>query len=206
MIEDTKRTIAFLCPVCRQPVILERSVFQLAASGSRLPCPCGKSGIDVSLMGDQVRLTVPCLFCEQEHTVSCSTAAFLHEKTLAFSCAKSGLDCCYVGQEEPVFAAMKRLEETLDVLESEAGAQGTFLNDLVMEEILEELRDIGRRRGISCTCGSKAWKLKVNYSSVELVCAQCGGALKIPAATMSDIEDLCCKPTLTIHGKAPADP
>lgn len=34
MIEDAKRSIAFLCPVCRQPVILERTVFQLAASGS----------------------------------------------------------------------------------------------------------------------------------------------------------------------------
>ena len=132
MIEDAKRSIAFLCPVCRQPVILERTVFQLAASGSRLPCPCGKSALTVSLMGDQVRLTVPCLFCEQEHTVSCSTAAFLQEKTLAFSCANSGLDCCYVGEEASVFAAMRRLEETVDVLESEAGAQGTFLNDLVL--------------------------------------------------------------------------
>ena len=37
MIEDAKRSIAFLCPVCRQTVILERTVFQLAASGSRLP-------------------------------------------------------------------------------------------------------------------------------------------------------------------------
>ena len=145
MIEDAKRSIAFLCPVCRQSVILERTVFQLAASGSRLPCPCGKSALTVSLMGDQVRLTVPCLFCEQEHIVSCSTAAFLQEKTLAFSCANSGLDCCYVGEEASVFAAMRRLEETVDVLESEAGAQGTFLNDLVMEEILGELRDIGRR-------------------------------------------------------------
>lgn len=85
--------------------------------------------------------------------MSCSTAAFLQEKTLAFSCANSGLDCCYVGEEASVFAAMRRLEETVDVLESEAGAQGTFLNDLVMEEILGELRDIGRRGGISCTCG-----------------------------------------------------
>lgn len=156
-------------------------------------------------MGDQVRLTVPCLFCEQEHTVSCSTAAFLQEKTLAFSCANSGLDCCYVGEEASVFAAMRPLEETVDVLESEAGAQGTFLNDLVMEEILGELRDIGRRGGISCTCGCREWKLKINYSSVELFCAQCGGALKLPAATMSDIEDLCCKPTLTIRGGKPPE-
>lgn len=201
MLENAKRSIAFICPVCRQPVILERTAFQLAASGSRLPCPCGKSGVDVELMGSQVRVRVPCLFCNQEHTVNCSTHAFLHQKTLAFSCAASGLDCCYVGEEEPVFAAMKRLEETVDVLESEAGAQGTFLNDLVMEEILEELRDIGQRDGISCTCGCREYRMKINYSSVELFCARCDGALKIPASTMSDIEDLCCKPVLLIHGR-----
>lgn len=108
-----------------------------------------------------------------------------------------------MGEEEPVFARMKRLEETLDVLETEAGAEGTFLNDLVMEEILGELRDIGLRDGISCTCGCRDWKLKINYSSVELFCARCGGALKLPAATMSDLEDLCCKPTLLIRGDRP---
>ena len=120
---------------------------------------------------------------------------------MAFACASSGLDCCYVGEEEPVFAAMKRLEETVDQLESEAGEAGTFLNDLVMEEILEELRDIGQRGGISCSCGCRDFRIKVNYSSVELFCARCDGALRIPAATMSDIEDLCCKPTLTIRGR-----
>lgn len=203
MIQDAKRFIAFICPVCRQPVILERTVFQLAASGSRLPCPCGKSSIDIALMGDQVRVTVPCLFCKEEHTVSCSTQAFLREKTLAFSCANSGLDCCYVGEEGPVFAAMRRLEETVDQMEEAAAAQGAFLNDLVMEEILGEIRDIGQRDGIACTCGCRDWKLKINYSSVELFCGQCEGALRIPAATISDIEDLCCKPTLTIRGNKP---
>ena len=200
MIEEGKRWIGFICPECRQPVILERTVFQLAAGNSRLECPCGKSGIDVELMGNQVKLTVPCLFCDHAHAVACSTSAFLNEKALAFSCANSGLDCCYVGQEEQVFAAMRRLEETVDVMESEAAAQGTFLNDLVMEEILEELRDIARRDGISCTCGSHRWKMKVNYSSVELFCADCEGALRLPAATISDVEDLCCKPELTIRG------
>lgn len=202
MLEDAKRSVAYICPVCRQPVILERSAFQLAASAHRLPCPCGADGVGIEMLGNLVRLSVPCLFCEQEHRVTCSTNAFLHEKTLAFSCANSGLDCCYVGERESVFAAMKRLEETVDILESEAGAQGTFLNDLVMEEILEELRDIGKRGGISCSCGCREWKMKINYSSVEIVCPQCGGALKIPAATMSDIEDLCCKPTLTIRGES----
>lgn len=199
MIEDAKRSIAFLCPVCRKPVIVERTVFQLAAAGSRLPCPCGQSAVEVALLGDQVRLTVPCLFCEEEHTVTCSTAAFLQEKTLAFSCAHSGLDCCYVGEQEAVFAAMRRLEETVDVLESEAGAQGMFLNDLVMEEILEELRDIGRRDGISCTCGSHKYNIAVRRGAVDLICAQCGGRLRLNAATDRDLDDLCCQMKLTIR-------
>ena len=53
---------------------------------------------------------------------------------------------------------------------------------------------------ISCTCGCRDFRIRINYSSVELFCARCDGALRIPAATMSDIEDLCCKPTLTIRG------
>lgn len=203
MVEQAKRTLAYICPECRQSVVIERTAFQLAAAGSELPCPCGKSALKVELAGDRAHLQVPCLFCGTDHSVSCSQRAFLHEHLLAFSCARSGLDCCYVGEEEPVFAAMKRLEETLDVLETEAGAEGTFLNDLVMEEILGELRDIGLRDGISCTCGCRDWKLKINYSSVELFCARCGGALKLPAATMSDLEDLCCKPTLLIRGDRP---
>ena len=101
MIEDAKRSIAFLCPACRKPVIVERSVFQLAAGNSRLPCPCGQSAVEVTLLGDQVRLTVPCLFCEQEHTVTCSTAAFLQEKTLAFSCASRGWTAAMWGRRRP---------------------------------------------------------------------------------------------------------
>ena len=176
MVEEPKRTIAYLCPSCRQSVVVEKTVFSLAAAPSAIPCPCGKAALKTEIIGDRVKLTVPCLFCEKEHTVSCSTHAFLHEKTLAFSCAASGLDCCYVGE-------------------------GTFIDDVIMHEVLSEIRDIAQRGGISCACGSKEWKLQVNFSSVDLFCARCGAALRIPAATADDLEDICCKPSLLIHGK-----
>lgn len=201
MVEEPKRTIAYLCPECRQPVVAEKTVFALAAAPGSIPCPCGKSTLKTEMMGDRVRLTVPCLFCEQEHSVTCSTHAFLHEKALAFSCAASGLDCCYVGEEQAVFAAMERLEAAVDKLEQAAGAEGTFLDDVIMHEVLSELKDIAQRGGISCACGSKEWKLQVNFSSVDLFCAHCGAALRIPAATADDLEDLCCKNTLLIRGK-----
>ena len=82
--------------------------------------------------------TVPCLFCGKDHTVTCSSHAFLHEKVLAFSCAASGLDCCYVGEEGPVFAALQRLEEAVDKLEAASGEKGAFLDELVMQEVLSD--------------------------------------------------------------------
>ena len=199
--EEAKRTLAYLCPVCRQSVAVERSAFQLAASDSELPCPCGKSSLKVELMGDRARLTVPCLFCGKDHMVTCSSQALLHERLLAFSCAASGMDCCYVGEEGAVFAALRRLEEAVDKLQGEEGAQGAFLDELVMHEVLSEIRDIAQRDGISCTCGSHRWNLQVSYGSVDLICAACGGVMRIPAATADDIDDICCKTRLLIRGR-----
>ncbi len=199
MVEEVKRTLAYICPACRQPVAIERSAFQLAASANELPCPCGKSALRVELMGDRARLSVPCLFCGRDHSVACSARAFLREKVLAFSCAQSGLDCCYVGEEGPVLAALRRLEEAVDKLEEEAGEKRAFLDELVMHEVLSELKEIAQRDGISCTCGSHRWKLQVNYSSIDLFCGECGAAMRIPAATASDIDDICCKTKLVIR-------
>lgn len=199
--EGTKRTLAYICPSCRQNVIAQRSVFQLAAAPNEIPCPCGKSALRVELMGDRVRLSVPCLFCEEDHTVTCSAKAFLHQTALAFSCAASGLDCCYVGEEEQVFAAMKRLEEAMDKLEHSEGEKGSFLDELVMQEVLSEVKEIAQRGGVSCSCGSREWSLRINYSSLDLICGKCGATMRIPAATASDIEDICCKNVLLIQGK-----
>ena len=201
MLQDTKRFISYICPHCRQSVIVERSVFSIAASPVHIKCPCGKSELRAEMLGDQVELEVPCLFCGHEHRVSCSSKAFLYQKALAFSCAASGLDCCYVGEEGPVFAALQRLEEAVDKLEAASGEKGAFLDELVMQEVLSELKEIAQRDGISCTCGSHRWKLQVNFSSIDLFCADCGGAMRIPAATASDIDDICCKNKLVIHGQ-----
>ena len=97
---------------------------------------------------------------------------------------------------------MPRLEQTLDKQEeAPAGGERTFLDETVMAEVLAELRDIAARGGISCTCGSHRWRLQIRYSAVELHCADCGGTLRLPAATVDDLTDLCAKPKLLIHGR-----
>ena len=51
-----------------------------------------------------------------------------------------------------------------------------------MHEVLSELKEIAQRDGISCTCGSHRWKLQVNYSSIDLFCADCGGSHAHPGS------------------------
>lgn len=199
--EEPKRTLAYLCPKCKQSVVVEQTVFRLAAAPSKLPCPCGSSTLQVEMEAGHVDLTVPCAACGQDHHIRCSAHAFLHEKALAFSCKATGLDCLYVGEEEAVFPALRRLEEAIAQMRDNPQEGGTFLNEVIMAEVLGELKDIAQRGGISCVCGSREYRMKVNYSSVELSCARCGAKLRLPAATGEDLEDLCCKASLLIGGR-----
>ena len=201
MVQETKRFLSYICPRCMQSVIVERDLFSLAAAPAHIKCPCGKSEMGVEFLPDRVKLTVPCLLCGREHSVFCSSRAFIREKALAFSCAASGLDCCYVGEEGPVYSATARLEQAVDKLGEDAASNGAFLDEIVMEEILSELKDIAARGGVSCSCGSKSWGFNVNFSSVDLICQECGGKYRVPAATVDDIDDLCCKTSILIRGK-----
>ena len=203
MVQETKRFLSYICPHCAQSVIVERDLFSLAAAPAHIKCPCGKSELLVEFKPNRVQLTVPCLFCGREHTVSCSSHAFIREKALAFSCAASGLDCCYVGEEGPVYAATARLEQAVDKLrmDDRMERRGAFLDEVVMEETLAELKDIAARGGVKCACGSTDYGVKVGYSSVDLVCARCGAALRLSAASHDDLADLCARDALTIPGR-----
>lgn len=209
MSEEEVRTIGFICPKCRQSVIADIPVASLCRAPSSVPCPCGGSRLTIEPYDTGFNVTAPCASCHKEHKVTVPREPFLHEKAVSLSCGSTGLDCCYIGEEGPVYGAMRRLEEAIDNLdEQNIDEDGNkkknpekkpFLNELVMQEELEELRDIAARGGISCTCGSRKWSMNIHYASIELQCAECGGKLRIPAASQDDLTDLCCKETLLIH-------
>ena len=60
MADITSRTIGYICPHCRNSVIAARSTFQLTASAScEIPCPCGKSSLNIEYLLDRFRITWP---------------------------------------------------------------------------------------------------------------------------------------------------
>ena len=89
----------------------------------------------------------------------------------------------------------------LRVAKEKASPDEAFTDNVIMYEVLSELKDIAARGGITCTCGSHEYTMQVRRGAVDLTCAKCGGRLRLPAATDSDLDDLCCRMTLTIPGR-----
>lgn len=200
---EEKRSIGYICPVCGEAVVAERTLFQLLAGDSAIPCPCGGSELSIRQLGDRCEITVPCLFCAKDHRAACSNEGLQRQKLIALSCGKSGLAICHIGEEGQVFRAMEKLEGAVDKLRRDDSGEtrGAFLNDVVMGEVLAELKDIAARGGIQCACGCDQYGVKVGYSSVDVICAACGAVLRLPAATPDDIDGVCARYTLTIPGR-----
>lgn len=197
--QQQQRSIAYLCPKCKQSVIVTRDLFQLSATTAEINCPCTKSKLLVDFFHETVEVTIPCHVCTKTHKVSCPTTAFVEEKLLTMSC--SGINTCLIGEEGEVFSATPRLEQEADLWEEKKQIKNTpdkieesnaFLNEIVMEEVLEEIKEIASRQGISCVCGSDKWAFQVEYTSVELGCASCGRITRIPATISEDVENICC--------------
>ena len=86
--------------------------------------------------------------------------------------------------------------------QQEGEDQEAFLDNVIMYEVLSELKDIAARKdGITCACGSKHYGMEIRRSAVDLVCRDCGAKLRIPAATDRDLDDLCCHMKLVIPGR-----
>lgn len=196
--EET-RSFGYICPACGKANFHTRSVFALTAAAARMECECGREALEVQTDGTKFRLWVPCGVCGGHHQAECSADALLHGRGIGLSCPVKQDLCCYVGREQEVRRAMENLALRV---EKDKGTDGeAFTDNVIMYEVLSELKDIAARGGITCTCGSRRYTMQVRRGAGDLICADCGGRLRLPAATDEDLDDLCCRMKLTIKGK-----
>lgn len=195
------RTFGYLCPKCGKTVMKARSVFALEASGAEVECGCGGSALTAVFDGERYRLTVPCGLCGGTHTAVCPPERVLEGGGTALACAGSKQFCCFIGPEGTVEKQLRELA-VLAEKEQRQGKGEAFLDNVIMYEVLSELRDIASRPGgITCACGSGRCGMEIRRSAVDLVCRDCGAKLRIPAATDRDLDDLCCHMKLVLPGR-----
>ena len=162
-------------------------------------CDCGHSELTAEPAVRAYRITVPCGVCGGEHRAEVAPESLLEGPGVALACPETKQLCCYIGERDRVERSLAELERTLEKKKDREA--DTFVDDVVMYEVLSELKDIAARDGISCACGSKGCSLDIHGGAVDLVCPACGGRLRVPAATDNDLDRLCCQYTLTIPGK-----
>ena len=195
---EQKRAFGYICPSCGKSVYAERTEFALNAAAVAVVCDCGKSELTAEGDGINFRITTPCGVCGEEHRAEVSAEKVLHGEGVGLACPKTKQLCCYIGDVYRVEKALQSLETT--VQKSKDTGDETFVDSVIMFEVLSELKDIAERGGLSCSCGAKNCSMEVHGTSVDLVCGECGGRLRIPAATDEDLDRLCCHYTLTIKG------
>ncbi len=196
---EEMRSFGYLCPSCKKTVQAARSVFALEAAGAEVECSCGGSVLRAVFDGERYHMQVPCGICGETHSARCMPSQLL-EGASALACVKTKQFCCFIGPEG---AVEKNLRELAVLAEKEQrGESEAFLDSVIMYEVLSELRDIAARPdGLSCGCGSKGIRMEVRRSAVDLICAECGAKLRIPAAADQDLDDLCCRMKLVLPGR-----
>lgn len=198
MKEET-RTFGYICPSCGKAVLADRTRFALAAAAIGVVCDCGHSELTAEPLGEKYRVTVPCGVCGGEHRAEVPAQSLLEGPGVGLACPDTRQLCCYIGERDRVERSLAELERTLE--KKKEREADTFVDDVIMYEVLSELRDISSRGGVSCACGAKGCSMEVHGAAVDLVCPACGGRLRLPAATDEDLDRLCCQYILTIPGK-----
>lgn len=198
MAEET-RALGYICPACGKIVYGERTGFAMRAATVGLVCACGRSKLTAEPFGDVYRVSVPCGVCGGEHRAEVPAAQVLAGEGVVLACPEAGQFCCCIGSPGRASRALRDMEQTAE--KRKERGDGVFVDDVVMYEVLSELRDIAARGGIRCTCGHEGCSMAVRGSAVDLICPACGGALRVPAATDEDLDRLCCQVTLTIRGR-----
>lgn len=196
---EEMRTFGYICPKCGKPVLSQRSSFALTATAARMECECEKSTMEVQTDGVKFRLWVPCGLCGEIHQAECSAESVLHGRGIGLSCPKTKQLCCYIGEESAVVKAMEQLAIRAEKEKTEAPE--AFTDNVIMYEVLSEVKDIAARGGIDCLCGAKDYSIQVHRDAVDLICQRCGSKLRLPAATDEDLDRLCCQMKLVIPGK-----
>lgn len=75
----------------------------------------------------------------------------LDGRGVGLACPKTKQLCCYIGQQAQVEQALQELE--LRAEKDRCQEPEAFTDNVIMYEVLSELKDIAARGGVSCTCG-----------------------------------------------------
>lgn len=200
MLIDTSVTIAYKCSSCGTFEFFNISLFTLLyKKESIFTCRCNKSSIMVARENyKHFRVRIPCMGCGSEHKFVFSRKDFLYKDVNVFYCPVTGLQQCFIGNDEKVRRRIDNLEKEFDELIDKFGYDNYFKNTQVMFDALNKIHDIAEQGNLDCECGSNGIELVLLSDRIHLKCKKCGRNRVVNAASNKDLKDILTKRTILL--------
>lgn len=198
MILNSRETcIAYRCPYCGVGIKSMVGVFSLSGAMKKLKCSCGASELKIQETSDgKLRITVPCLVCQTEHSFVISSKLFFDKELFVYSCPYSAVDLVFLGTPKAVSAALEKSEEELLKMLKEAGLDDFDklknnidksdddrpIDPTIYDAVMFTIRDLIDSDEVSCCCapGDAEYDVAVSDDHVKVYCKTCGASKDIP--------------------------
>ena len=187
VLNPKESVVSYRCPHCGTTVMSMIGTFALSGDLIKLKCNCGESEMVISYTKDnKIKLTVPCLACENPHSFSISSSAFFERDLLELSCKVLGLNICFVGNKDKVFEAIEKADKELAEMMGEYSiedigkigydSEGSMTDAQVADLVRFMLCEMKDENSIICNCeaGLGEYDFVFNANDVEVFCTKCG--------------------------------
>lgn len=198
ILNQRETTVAYRCPVCGSGVLSLVGVFALTADMFKLKCPCGGSELLISYTQDKkIRLSVPCIICQQPHNYVISSALFFGKELFVVGCSFSAIDLCFIGHQDAVSEALGRSETELLELLQQSGIESfedlRHLDEHVLPDaqvfdiVLFVVRELEAEGNIHCNCesGHGRYDVEITNDSIRVFCKNCQAENNFPADSIN---------------------
>ena len=245
ILEPKSTAVAYRCPSCGSGIMSAVGVFNLSADRVTLKCtnpdcPSVKinkdtvvptrdnSVLDITMSADRsVRLSVPCIFCGKPHIFTVNPSLFYGKDVFMLPCPYSGINICFMGDQNHVKAELARNElELLDMLEEngienfrDLDADEAALPDPQIFEIVNfVIHDLDAEGKIYCRChpeGSEEtipaesfdlasaydgdYAAEITADGLRVYCKKCGAQKLIPTNSLISAHDFLNCDSLTLE-------
>ena len=198
IIENKQSTAAYLCPICGCTVTSIVDAFKLSADMVKLKCTCGKSEMTIVKNGDgKVKITAPCIFCPNPHSVTVNKSILFERDLFAVPCPYSGVSVGAIGDPDHVRAELARSEfQIIDFLEKSGLANLDFMKESkvfsdpqvleIITYVIKELDDEGK---IECNCKDpveRNFNVDMTDEGLRVSCPHCNASKLIFTSSVMD--------------------
>ena len=204
VIKPKQRNIAFRCPECTSAVIGLVGKFALKSNLLRLKCSCEKpSALDITVTNDsKLRLSVPCIFCKQNHNYVVSEGVFFDRESFLLNCPYAGMDIAFIGEEDKIQGDLTRTAEEITRLMASFEAEeisdiqpvdmdeGEVLPDPAVYDTLRfVVKDLEEEGRVHCPCNDGKYDLRFCDGGVQVYCERCGASYTFNASSPTLAEE-----------------